>query len=214
MVWDFQRFEGAPVLDDFINRRSNLQIFFPTDVPERCKSPDPNYLRIMSMSQGAEMPADFYKMIEPVFIFPASAIPHSIGYDLHVYEGGVTRNIMSDVKDTQHPNVTWVTPKKVGFGDFQDLKLIGEYVARRFPDIADEIRLPADSLEASLPFYALESRGWYTQETSLVEWPDFTKVVGNRFREWFLAHVMDRFDKSELGPREVMTLQSLVKGLQ
>jgi hypothetical protein len=213
MVWNFQRFEGAPVLDDYINQKLKFQIFFPTDVPERCISEDPNYQKQISMPHLFRLQDDFYRMIDPVFNYPEKSIPHSEIYGLDLFEKGVIRKTMSRVQNPKHPNVHYVTPKKVGFGDFEDLKYIGEYSVQRLINIPKEIRLPAKSIENDLPSYVIDSRNWFLQETALTDWSDFVKVVAGRFNEWYLSYIMDRFEKAELSPDEVKILRDLVERL-
>ena len=62
-------------------------------------------------------------------------------------------------------------------------------------------------------YFCFSPRGNFTQETALVDWKDFTQVVGRRFKELFLLDVGKRFDEGKIKPSEISTLVGLVKTL-
>lgn len=207
MAWQFERFEGAPHLEDYVEGQLKFRIMFATDAPGLCT--DTEYL---AQFQG-EMPDDFFKRIKPHFSFPNSAIPHSDGYDLEFFNDDIGRHLMSRVQDPKHPNVFYNTPKKVGHADYLDLCHIGTYGARRIPDIPIEIRLSAQALGNDLPRYAIDQRKYFTRETAMIDWNDFVHTIGGQFKELFLSYVKHRFDSKKLTPEQAKTLTEIVKGL-
>ncbi len=209
MAWQFERFEGAPYLSDYVQGKLKFQIMFPTDTPKLCLSNDVGYL---AKFQG-QLPNDFYRMVRPHFSFPEWAIPCSEGYDLSFFDENIIRELTSDVKDPEHPNVTYVTPKRVGYADYLDLHHIGSYGALRIPDIPIEIRVSALALSDDIPPYARDSRPLYKNEVETIDWNDFVDVIGGRFSESYIAYINKRLNENKLRLEQVERLATLVKDL-
>ncbi len=209
MAWQFERFDGAPYLNDYVQGKLKFQIMFPTDAPKLCLSNEPDYL---ARFQG-QLPNDFYRMIKPHFSFPEWAIPCSEGYDLSFFDDNIIRELTSSVKDPEHPNVTYVTPKRVGDADYLDLHHIGSYGALRIPDIPIEVRISALALSDDIPLSARNSRPFYKNEAEMIDWNDFVDVVAGKFRESFVAYTNKRLNANKLRLEQVERLVTLVRDL-
>lgn len=204
MAWQFTLFEDAPLLEDYIKQRLKFSIVFPTDILTEEQ-------RQELVSSQDEFYSKFYKIMKQSIHFPEGSIPHCNDYSLEFIDNDIERQTSSRIQDPVHKNTSYISYKKVGYADYEDLLYIGEFILLRFNSIPKEVRLPEQSLLQDLPSYALDSRKYYTRETALIDWEDFVEVIGNNIKESYKTYVLDRFEKQKLNPSQTKDLISLIE---
>ncbi len=203
MVWQFERFEGVPVIKDYNCDNSILSVIF---LPE--KSP------LSKVDSGNMDENPFYGNLNFYVIMDKMFVPDSKGCDLVLSSEGLNRKMWSEVRDPRTPNVIESTWKNVGLANYEEMKVFGENFFSRFYFMPEEIKLPVGMVSENLPTYAVNCREWYRESLENMGWEDFRNVVGNRSCEMFknaIGRRMASHQIPEMAPEQARFLDSLLK---
>jgi len=199
MVWQFEKFEGFPVVHDYSNKGESLSIYFFPKCPEDTKNIFDN--------------PDFYKNFVE---FSMGAESLNSTSDLILRDKKLIRKMWSIVNDPRTPNVTEATWKNIGYASYEDMLSFARNFIDRFPYLKNEITLPTSSVVETLPKYARETREWYKEEVGRIDWQDFTKVINRKFYEMFTGAIESRMASHQqplLTPKNARELSTLVNML-
>jgi hypothetical protein len=203
MVWQFERFEGVPVIHDYNFDASNLSIIFlPEELPR-------SEIDLGNMGEGR-----FYDNLNFNVIIDQMFVPNSKGCDLVLSSNGLNRKLWSEVKDPRTPNIIESTWKNVGLANYEEMKFFGDNFFSRFYFIPNEIKLPVGMVSENLPLYAVNCREWYRESLEDIDWEDFKSVVGKRSCEMFKNAIRKRMASHqipEMTPEQARSLDNLLK---